>query len=451
MNFRFKLPDLLNRSASAPAKADAAPDARTLRAESEAMASAVASFLSKTGLFDREYYTRTYPDIAKSGLDPLHHYVRFGIHAGRHFTSQETIARLWREVLRGDEYKKTLAEAHRPPPSVADPARFRIGVYVASKGNFFMSEIAALIAAGLEEAGAEARLLDETKAPKGDLTHAVVVAPHEFFVLGEGRRWVTDEFVSRAVMFSTEQLQTQWFARSLPFLLRARLVADLNLQSNAIMHRAGLRSVCVQPGYSERFAAFAAPKDMSKHPVLAGCSAAVRNHDIASPRFADRPLDVTFMGQASPRRELLLASYAATFAKLQSFVYATRTTAPMTPEANPTASTDVTAAILGRSKVLLNLHRDEYAYFEWWRVMQAFWMKTVVVSEPCFPHPLFKPGVHFFEEAPRHIADLVHWLATTPEGQAKAEEVRARAYNDLVGEASAKAAGQRLLNAMSAS
>ena len=449
MNFGFKLPDLFNRPGASPAKADAQADARALRAESDALANAVATFLSKTGLFDREAYARAYPDVAKSNLDPLHHYVRFGIHGGRNFTSEETIARLWREVLRGDDYKKALAETHRTP-AVSDPARYRVGVYVSSKGNFFMNEIAALIAAGLQEAGAEARVLDENAGPKSDLTHSIVVAPHEFFVLGVGRRWATDDFVSRAVIFSTEQVQTQWFARSLPFLLRARLVADLNLQSTSILQRAGIKSICVQPGFSERFTAFAAPKDMSGHVAFAGYGSAVRNHDTSKPRFADRPLDVAFMGSSSPRREAWLASYAPTFAKLQSFIYCTHTNAPLSPEENPPASTDVTAAILARSKMLLNIHRDEYAYFEWWRIMQAFWMKTVVVSEPCFPHPVFKPGVHFFEEAPRHIADLVHWLATTPEGQAKAEEVRSRAYETLVGEASAKSAALHLLSALEA-
>jgi hypothetical protein len=445
MNFGFKLPDLFKQPLSA--KQDAQTDARALRAESEALANAVASFLNKTSLFDREYYARTYPDVSKSGLDPLHHYVRFGIHGGRNFTSQETIARLWREVLRGDEYKAALANAHRAP-TVADPSRYRVGVYVSSKGNFFMNEIAALIAAGLEEAGAEARVLDEKASRSSDLTHSIVVAPHEFFMLGEGRRWATDEFVSRSVIFSTEQLQTQWFARSLAFLLRAKLVADLNLQSAAILHRAGVKSVLVQPGFSERFAPFTSPKDMGGHIVFAGYSSAVRDYDIAKPRFADRPLDVAFMGSSSPRRETLLASYAPTFAKLKAFIYCTYTNAPLSPEENPTASSDATAAILGRSKILLNIHRDEYAYFEWWRIMQAFWMKTVVVTEPCFPHPLFKPGEHFLEEAPRHMADLVQWLATTPEGQAKAEAVRARAYETLVGEANAKVAAQHLLAAM---
>lgn len=447
MNFRFRLPDLLNRL---PSKPQAQPDARALRAESEALAGAVANFLSKTGLFDREAYAHAYPDTAKSGLDPLHHYVRFGIHAGRTFTSQETIARLWREVLRGDDYKQALAGAHIPAPTVDDPERFRIGVYVSSKGNFFMTEIAALLAAGMKEVGAAASVLNETAEPDPGLTHSVVVAPHEFFVLGEGRRFASENFVSRATMFSTEQLQTQWFARSLPFLLRARVVADLNLQSTAILRRAGLNATFVQPGFSPEFAPFSKPKDLCRHAILAGCPSSVRDFDGAAVRFVDRPLDVAFMGQSSPRREQLLAACAPTFAKLQSFIYATRTTAPLTGETNPMASSDVTAAVLARSKILLNLHRDEYAYFEWWRMMQAFWMKTVVVSEPCFPHPLFKPGAHFFEEAPRHIADLVHWLATTPEGHAAAEEVRTRAYDALVGQANAKAAATRLLAALSA-
>ena len=95
MNFRFKLPDMLSR---APVKSNAAQsDARTLRAESEALAGTVVNFLNKTGLFDRDGYARAYPDVAKSGLDPLHHYVRLGIHAGRQFTSQDTIARRSRE------------------------------------------------------------------------------------------------------------------------------------------------------------------------------------------------------------------------------------------------------------------------------------------------------------------------------------------------------------------
>jgi hypothetical protein len=418
----------------------AAGDPRALRGEGEAIAGSIAKFLDKTGLFDREHYVRSYPDVAKSGLDPLHHFVRVGIHAGRNFTSQETIARLWRDVLRAQE-------AETPPPTLADPARHRVAIYVSSLGNFFMTEIAEVLKAGFADAVVHAELHNETGEPVRDATHHIVIAPHEFFVLGDGRRWANDAFVSRAIMFSTEQIQTQWFARSLVFLSRAKAVADMNEQNAAILRKAGVRAVTVQPGHSTAFKPFENAPTAATSPIFASLPAAARNFDGTSKRFADRPLDALFLGTHSPRREKLLATYAKKFAALNTFIYHSKAQRPLTPAQNPMASSDVTSALLHRSKILINLHRDEYTYFEWWRLMQAFWHKTVVVTEACFPHRLFKPGTHYLEEAPRHIHHLVDWLARTPDGQAKAEQIRARAFEDLVARASAKTAALTLLRA----
>jgi hypothetical protein len=424
-----------------PAKSDAtqaAASPHALRGESDAIAASVANFLTRTGLFDRDAYVSAYSDVAKSGLDPLHHFVRVGIHAGRNFTSQTTIARLWREVLR--------AEPAAPERPQADPARCRVAIYVSSLGNFFMNEIGEILKAGFADAGVEANLLDENANPSRDATHHVVVAPHEFFVLGEGRRWANDAFVSRAILFSTEQIQTQWFARSLVFLLRAKAVADMNVQNAAILRKAGVRAFAVQPGHSPSFAPFASQQQTTPQ-IFAGLPATVRLFDGTSPRFSDRPLDVVFLGTHSPRRDKLLAAYAPKFADLSTFIYYTKAPRPLTAALNPMASSEVTAALLQRAKVLLNLHRDDYTYFEWWRLMQAFWLRAAVVTEPCFPHPLFKPGVHYFEEAPRHIHHLVEWLTRSADGQAKAEEVRGRAFVDLATHASAKTAALELLNA----
>jgi len=416
----------------------AAADPRALRGEPQAIAQAVATFLSRTGLFDREAYTRLYPDVAKSGLDPLHHFVQVGIHAGRQFTSIETIARLWREVLRAN------AMPQPEPAPIADPARYRVAIYVSSLGNFFMTEIAQVLQAGFADAGVRAVLRDERSPPERD-THHVVIAPHEFFTLGEGKRFASDEFVSRAILFATEQIQTTWFARSLVFLLRAKAVAEMNEQSAAILRKAGVRARAVHLGFSASFAPFAAQLELPRSQAFESLPPAARRFDANAAPFADRPLDVVFLGQHSPRREKLLASYAPAFAKLDTFIYCARPTAPLTLALNPMAAPEVTAALLQRSKVLINLHRDEYGYFEWWRLMQAFWAKAAVVSEPCFPHPLFKPGVHYFEEAPRHLHHLCEWLARSPEGQAKADAVRRRAFDDLTRHASAKAAARSLL------
>jgi hypothetical protein len=427
-----------------PAKtpaAEAAEDPRALRGESDAIATSVANFLSRTGLFDREAYLRAYPDVLKSGLDPLHHFVRVGIHAGRTFTSLETIARLWREVLRAR------SDEAPPTPTLADPSRHRVAIYVSSLGNFFMTEIAEVLKAGFTDAAVAAELRDENGAPAREATHHIVIAPHEFFTLGEGRRWANDDFVSRAVLFSTEQLQTQWFARSLVFLTRARAVADMNEQNAAILRKAGIRALAVQPGYSPSFAPFASQRLDASSPVFAALPPAARAVDVNSSRLADRPLDVLFLGTHSPRRDKFLAGYAKTFAELNAFIYYSKAWRPLTAKANPMAASQVTAALLQRAKILLNLHRDEYTYFEWWRLMQAFWHKTVVVTEACFPHRIFKPGVHYFEEAPRHMHHLIAWLARTPDGQAKANEMRERAHRDLIAHANARTAALALLAA----
>ena len=423
-----------------PQPADAAPDPRALRGEGDAIATSVSKFLSATGLFDRDAYLRAYPDVAKSGLDPIHHFVRVGIHAGRQFTSQETIARLWREVLRAGTNETV-------PTPLTDAARYRVALYVNSLGNFFMREIAQVLKAGFADACVQAEIRDESGHPQRDITHHIVIAPHEFFTLGEGRRWATDEFVSRAILFSTEQIQTQWFARSLVFLMRAKAVADMNEQTAAILRKAGVRAVTVQPGHSTAFKPFDGHQAATGSQVFDAMPSAARSYDGASQRIADRPLDVLFLGSHSARREKWLASYAAKFADLNTFIYYSRNARPLQPEHNPMASSEITAGLLQRSKILLNLHRDDYTYFEWWRLMQAFWHKTVVVSEPCFPHPLYKPGLHYFEEAPRHIHHLTEWLARSPEGQAKAEEVRERAHRELTLHSSAKSAAVALLRA----
>ena len=431
----------LSRFLGSTPKADEASvaDPHALRGEQDRIAQAVANFLSRTGLFDRDAYLRAYPDVAKSGLDPLHHFVRVGIHAGRQFTSLETIARLWREVLRSQE---TTSER---VSSLSDSSRDRVALYVSSLGNFFMTEIALVLKAGFDDAGVRAVVRDEKAAPERDATHHIVIAPHEFFVLGEGKRWATEEFVSRAILFSTEQIQTQWFARSLIFLMRAKAVADMNGQTAAILRKAGVRAAGVSPGYSAAFTSFSAQAVLPASPVFASLPPAARHFDAATRPFAERPLDVLFLGQHSRRREKLLAGYANKFAGLNTFIYYSRASAPLAAEHNPMASSGVTAALFQRAKVALNLHRDDYAYFEWWRMMQAFWNKCAVVSEPCFPHPLFKPGVHYFEEAPRHIHHLAEWLARAPEGQAKAQEVSDRAFRDLSTSATAKAAALSLL------
>ena len=408
-------------------------DPRALRGETLEIATSVATFLTRTGLFDREAYLQKYPDVAMSGLDPLHHFAMVGMHAGRSFASPATIARVWQDI------------EQQTPPSSRGPAKAptdsSVAIYVSSHGNFFMREIADVLKAGFDDAGVRAIVLDENAKPPA-ATHHVVVAPHEFFVLGEGKRWANDAFVRSAIMLATEQVQSPWFARSLIFLLRAKAVADINEQNAALLRKGRVNAAAVQPGYSPSFLPLAAPAPAL--PDLPNLPNAERDFE-PSESFAERPLDLLFLGSHTARRERLLDQMALRSTGLRTYIHLRHMDRPLQPATDPMASTAVTAALLMRSKVLLNIHRDDDPYFEWWRLMQAFWLKTVVVTEPCFPHSLYKPGRHFFEETPGQIPQLLDWLTRSDEGRAKAEEVRARAHTDFIAHSAAKTAALALL------
>jgi hypothetical protein len=47
-----------------------------------------AAKIRASGLFDENWYLRTYPDVAQAGLDPVEHYVRFGFAEGRNPSPQ---------------------------------------------------------------------------------------------------------------------------------------------------------------------------------------------------------------------------------------------------------------------------------------------------------------------------------------------------------------------------
>jgi hypothetical protein len=98
-----------------------------------------------------------------------------------------------------------------------------------------------------------------------------------------------------------------------------------------------------------------------------------------------------------------------------------------------------------RSRVTLNLHRDRVGFFEWWRMMQAFWCQSVVVSEPCFEHPVFRAGEHFLAVDWQEIPECVRWLARAPDGLRQGEQLRAAAHHQLLSWGTARRAGRKLL------
>jgi hypothetical protein len=86
-------------------------------------------------------------------------------------------------------------------------------------------------------------------------------------------------------------------------------------------------------------------------------------------------------------------------------------------------------ALSQRAKIALNLHRDWTGYFEWSRmVLRGFWQGACVVSDRGLSNPIFDSGVHYLEESPRHLFELVNWLLSTEDGRAKLETTARLGY-----------------------
>lgn len=376
--------------------------------------------------FSGSAYLALNPDIGPLVIDPAAHALFRGSCAGRQLFRPERLARALGESVRA----VALPEGRDADLDLLRAKLPRIAVFASAQGNVFMQEIADDLASDLAAAGVDVMQHDETEQPR-KLSLGIFVAPHEFFVLGRGPEWIREDVFARAVMLNTEQVQTHWFAQALPFLLSARGVIDLSAQTCALLAQTGLPTLqltlaprvagpCLAPG-DRRHAMFRVL------PV-----AARRDPDPATP-FAARALDVAFFGASTPQRDAFFARNAPFFAAHECFLYCRQPRhGPMRANSDDEVLARLARHVGGHARISLNLHRDAFGYFEWHRIVRlAMTMGSVVVSEPCLPHPGFRPGTHYFEAPSRLIPELLEWLLHTEDGRDAAERVRLAALHRL--------------------
>ena len=370
--------------------------------------------------FDSEHYLALNQEVAASGIGPARHALCYGGLEGRKLFRDEDVARAI----------GSLAGLPPPPAEKVEfpgmPAlRAPIGIYCNRGGNIFMKEIAEDLAADLRASGAQVQLLDETAPMDARPPVCLFIAPHEFFFIGQGSAWRREDIITQSFMLNTEQMQTSWFANALPFLLMARGVIDICSQSAQLLAQAGIEAVNMQNGLLHR------PEGVREsdraHPLFKVLPAAAKLSADPDLGFDERPLDLNFFGAISPYRENFFARHAGRLAEYEAFLYCRRSLTPLSAGGKDGGLTRLAAHVACQSRISLNIHRDEFSYFEWHRIVKlGMYAGSVVVSDPCLPHPGFVPGVHYFEEQPRYIPDLLDWLLKTRDGRDAALAVRAQ-------------------------
>lgn len=406
--------------------------------------------------FDSAFYLRAYPDVAAAAMNPALHFEMYGRSEGR-LPHLATVAPApptdcWAvDQLRAaltpfqndaDAALAAIVQGEKGRSSLLVAPGADVAVFVHSRGNIFMQEIAELLAAALRTAGYAARLCDERTALQVDghdgicqATTRFVVAPHEFFFVARDGVTVPSDWAKGAILVNVEQLHTNWFQVGLEALKKAGAVLDINLQSAAVLTRNGIPTRFLPLGYVANFDQFA-PARLPDLPILATLERSIKDR-CPSPDslLEERPIDIVFIGFLSPRRAEIFARMAERLARWRCHFVMPQIDGPQIRGRNAVLDTRAAIGLAQRSKIVLNLHQDDEPYFESHRiVLQGIWQRALVVTEPTTAQTSFVAGEHFLAAPCDELADLIDWILGTRQGMQVAERVRDQGYRRLTQE-----------------
>lgn len=244
----------------------------------------------------------------------------------------------------------------------------------------FMGEILQAVADEVSRAAADVEVIthagyvDEVV----DESTVAVVVPHEYFAVAPD---LTPDAKARTIAFGVEHPGTETFHRSSERASELGGWFEIGPSSVAHLARRGLVAHEFPLGYVSRW-----------------------DHWQGQPHA--RPVDVTYLGTADPRRLGILAHAAPSWAGLRTELL-TPPHEPMVGLRDDFLTSEAKWRHLADSKVLVNLHRDDKTAFEWVRALEAMINGCVVVTEPSTDLGPLVPGQHIIVSPVEDIGPVV--------------------------------------------
>ena len=277
--------------------------------------------------------------------------------------------------LEGSLPRERLQSFRGEPGSTQGDIR-AVDLFVTSKSNLFIREIADLLCAGFRAAGCEAQLLiDQIPAEKTEEGKIqIVVTPHEFFnlFLRDKLPWEKmQRLTNHLFLLGTEQPESEWFDSNLVVAPHARAMLDIHLSGVAAYRARGLPCFHLPLGY---------------HPLL-------EQSDV--PAKSKRDLDICVLAAMTDRREEFIAANADFFAARNCHIRFVPIGFAKTEETRSYLPIPQRNALLQRAKILLNVHYSDLRYFEWHRALIAMANRCCLISETCEGFEPLVPGKHF--------------------------------------------------------
>jgi len=136
------------------------------------------------------------------------------------------------------------------------------------------------------------------------------------------------------------------------------------------------------------------------------------------PKLEERPVDAVFIGNGCERRQKFFGEHAEYLSNFNMSVFMPDWKIPHAAGGLATLDANDSLALCQRSKIFLNIHRDDFEYFEWHRIcMRGFLSGALVLTEPVFKVPEFESGVHYLECSLEEMPEKINWLLNSNEGQ----------------------------------
>ncbi|MBI5211578.1 MAG: glycosyltransferase family 2 protein [Elusimicrobia bacterium] len=299
----------------------------------------------------------------------------------------------------------------------------RFVVYASGLGNSFFEEMRDLLACGLRELGLPARTADEAGGFAGDADWHVVVAPHEFFLLGAGSRLRRGPLPRRLVFYGAEQPGSRFYSLALQLFPRAAEVWHLDQQAAGLLAGRGLACRHVPLGFAAACPLFKPVAELPRSDGGVFVDPAWRRRP-AGWALAGRPIDVFFAGSLTDRRRRFFARHAGALARHRACLRLADERNLIRPGAPGAMAGRMMTGLEQRSKIVLNVHADQALFFEWHRIaLHGLGQRCLVVTEPTSPALPLKPGRDFVEAAMGSLPAALDRFLLSERGRRRAQEI----------------------------
>lgn len=240
----------------------------------------------------------------------------------------------------------------------------------ASGQNVFFAELLDALADALVEQGiAVERAVDYFPELRDELVYVFV--PHELLPLLMPDAHPSEPQLQRSVTICTEQPGTQWFEESARISKRAAGAVDINRLGVTALKKRGVDARFLQLGYTPRWDRWLGERD------------------------SERPVELAFLAGVTPRRLKAVAHCARHLAGRRTELHLPEALVPHQADSDFFLSGTRKWEMLRRSKLLMNVHRNELGYFEWQRAIEAMVNGCVLLSEHSLGFEPLIPGEHF--------------------------------------------------------